>query len=33
MGQSKERMCEQSENSESKKFELKGWDFPKEKLS
>ena len=27
MGQSEERMCEQSENPKLKQFELKGWDF------
>ena len=27
MGQNEERMCEQSENPEPKKFELRRWDF------
>ena len=30
MGQNEKRMCEQSENPESKKFELRGWDIQKE---
>ena len=30
MGQSEERMCEETENPEPKKFELRDWNFPKE---